>query len=48
MTAVANKQIDDSKEGLSEAELDKVSGGVMVDTGNGWISPNAPKTKTTS
>jgi hypothetical protein len=30
MTAIANKQIDDSKEELSEAELDKVAGGTSV------------------
>jgi hypothetical protein len=42
------KPIDDSKEELSEAELDKVAGGAMINTGSGWVNPNAPKPKPTS
>jgi hypothetical protein len=35
MTAIANNQIDDSKEELSEAELDKVAGGEVPPRGYG-------------
>jgi hypothetical protein len=42
------KPNDDSKEELSEAELDKVAGGAMINTGNGWVNPNQPKPKPTT
>jgi len=41
------KPNSDPKEELTEAELDKVAGGAMINTGSGWVNPNAPKKPTT-